>query len=463
MSPLISASVTHAWACYVLGASESLHSSVSGYGYVDDRTLLLRAGGSFEHLRAAVHRSDAFDRAFSLEVSLPKCAVVAAADSCEARFLAADLGYKHTQVLESLGVCAHFQDKWGLLRFSLRRVTLRLRLLRCVDLGAPQACKLFRSLILPCFTWAAAYASPEAGELVTLRNELRHVFQASAGRDAAAVLLYEVAGWQLEPSFSMGCAALRTFWRAVVSPKSWTELLPISELRGYVLRALPRLSATLQHLGWWLSEDSRTILKRDEVLRCLVDWLRQHYRQLYLRKTGRVWHPARRDEEGLAVGLRLSAPAPDAVYEFAGHRLTFASAGGDRYLALAAFGAGNTNWHLNAGGEFGLAHPRQVFRELREGVPLPVNTAEERLCAREVGYYPPAPVALDLADFREQLSEAILGFASEPSLYVATDGSTCGDDLEDQSPFRAELDAIWMALQATCWGVMSGVARSRPA
>ena len=238
---------------------------MSGYGYVDDRTLLLRAKGSFAHLRLAVQRSDAFDRAFGLEVSLPKCAVVAAADSRDARLLADDLGYKHAQVLESLEVCAPFQAGWGLLRFSLRRVSLRLHLLKCVDLSAPKACRLFRSLILPCFTWAAAYASPEADELTTLRNELRHVFQGCAGKDAAAVLLYEVAGWQLEPSFSMDCAVLRTYWRAIVSPKSWTELLPISELRGSVLRALPRLPDTLQHLGWWLSENSRIIHKRDEL------------------------------------------------------------------------------------------------------------------------------------------------------------------------------------------------------
>ena len=108
-----------------------------------------------------------------------------------------------------------------------------------------------------------------------------------------------------------------------------------------------------------------------------------------------------------------------------------------------------------------------------------MNTAEERLCAREVGYYPPAPVALDLADFREQISEVILGFASEPVLYVATDGSSrdavgalgfaihrtdsrlaCGDALQNQSPFRVELHAI---CAASHFGCLSGFARSRPA
>ena len=130
-----------------------------------------------------------------------------------------------------------------------------------------------------------------------------------------------------------------------------------------------------------------------------------------------MWHPARREEQGLAVGLRLPTPAADAVYEFSGHRLSFATAAGDRYLALASFGSGNTSWHLNAGGDFGSAHLRHVCPcvglasqaartcsgTVRISVTfvrawLPSNTAEERLCARDAGYFPPPPGAIDLAD-----------------------------------------------------------------
>ena len=67
---MISAAVTHAWCCFVLGASNDIHDKITGYGYIDDRLLLMRARGSFEDLRMAVHWSDKFDKVFGLEVSL---------------------------------------------------------------------------------------------------------------------------------------------------------------------------------------------------------------------------------------------------------------------------------------------------------------------------------------------------------------------------------------------------------
>eukprot|EP00439_Symbiodinium_sp_Y106_P070319 s1069_g12.t1 len=130
LSPLISAAVTHAWYCYTLGSNKGLLDKLTGYGYMDDRLLLLRPHGTFEDLRRAVLRSDHFDKVFGLEVSLPKCAVVSQPGCQAAGALAAELRYKHSYDLESLGVTVPLEGEWRLLPFSVRKATLRLRALR---------------------------------------------------------------------------------------------------------------------------------------------------------------------------------------------------------------------------------------------------------------------------------------------------------------------------------------------
>ena len=109
LSPLVSAAMTHAWACWVFGSSVSPQSPINGLGYIDDRLLLLRANHEIAALRSAVSRSGQFDRAFGLEVSLKKCAVVAACNDCEALQLAASLDYQFKQTIQTLGA----QASWG--------------------------------------------------------------------------------------------------------------------------------------------------------------------------------------------------------------------------------------------------------------------------------------------------------------------------------------------------------------
>ena len=186
-------------------------------------TMLLTAHGFCAHLRAAFAKSDAFDRALGLEVSVLKCAVVAAVGSQEAQHLAPVLGYKHKQSLETLEIFVPFQGGWGLLKFSLRRVVLRLRLLRGVGLGNVAARKLIRSLVLPCFAWAAAYAAPHEEDLAAVSNEVEYYFDTHTGQGVATVLFYKVAGWFLEPQFSLDVAAC-----AVPGGLPW---LPRTELR----------------------------------------------------------------------------------------------------------------------------------------------------------------------------------------------------------------------------------------
>ncbi|CAE7354146.1 unnamed protein product, partial [Symbiodinium sp. CCMP2592] len=501
LSPLIAAAVTHVWACHVLGVEDQVDRPITGYGYVDDRVLLLRRHGSFQDLALAVERSNQFDRAMQLEVSLPKCAIIAEASCQEAAALARTLGYKHLQDLETLGVVVPQHGPWRLLKFSLRKLQVRLQLLRSLGLPNRTIGLLLRSLIVPCFTWAAAYAAPDAAELTAIRQEINHMTARFSTFGCARVLLHETIGWFLDPQFCLDVATLRAYWRSVVQPMDWTEALPLSELQGYVIKALPMLEPTLQRLQWALSADTKVLQCWDvegslrllhvgyESFQVLLQWLRHHYRRLYVGRAGRVWRPNRRtDDDAAAVGLRLPPPSRDAQFAFGGHRECFRAraAGSDRELLLASIGAGASNWHYNAGGNFNSDHARHKcacggthpsrphlawscthFQAMRADIQPPAHTAQERLFAMEVGCYPAAPPAIDLQDFKEHLVELLGTFADEQDLFVATDGSSkdgvgssgiavqhpdsvaaFGDGLEDQSPYRMEVLALALALEA---------------
>ena len=121
LSPLISAVITHAWACFVFGPRPDPQRPIAGYGYIDDRMILLRAHHSVARLREAVQRSSDFDRIFNLEVAARKCAVVAAPNDSKPSGLAATLGYSFVDYFASLGVRAGWHSGWGLLRFSIRK------------------------------------------------------------------------------------------------------------------------------------------------------------------------------------------------------------------------------------------------------------------------------------------------------------------------------------------------------
>ena len=496
LSPAIAAAVSHCWAAYVLGSQDPIHAHVTGHAYVDDRCLLLRAGAPEHCLTQALARSDEFDVAFRLRLSLKKCAVVAPPNDPVASALASELRYPHLQVLEVLGVSVSFEGSWGLLRFSLAKVLMRLRLMRGLDLRLREARGLVRSLVVPTFTWAAPYAAPAEAELEAIRQEVLYLCSWKAGQEAARVLFFEVVGWFLEPNFAVAAAALRAMWRLCVRPPEWCEGLPLTEASPSPTSLLPRLSEVLQSLGWWLLEHPRRLCRRDtqgqlrsvhigfESFHVVLHWLIVAFRSKYFLRTGRVWHHKDRGSEA-ACGLLCPLPPKDATFDFGGHKLVFAAAGGDRNLMLAAFGAGCTNWFFNAKAGLEPGHPRHLClcgkekpsrphlvwacshtSSIRQGLTLPTDRAAERLFAQQVPPYPLPPPALDLEGFFEELGEALLPLLQLPTVFIATDGSSkhdvgamgfalnssqatlaVGDDREDQSPFRMELLAVWMLLR----------------
>ena len=133
----------------------------------------------------------------------------------------------------------------------------------------------------------------------------------------------------------------------------------------------------------------------------------------------------------------------------------------------------------------GLSKPSRVHltwacsetRHLRQGLRPSQHRGEERSLAADVGDFPPPPVAVALADYQEDVTEAlrdaIRDSVTDPNkfaeAYVSTDGSckldvagfavivrhrdhdrvfSTGDDSEDQSSFRAECYAVSFVAKA---------------
>ena len=202
-----------------------------------------------------------------------------------------------------------------------------------------------------------------------------------------------------------------------------------------------------------------------------------HFRQTYVARLDRLWKPVTRPE-GTATGLVLPCPSPVC---FAGHHQAFKVASGDRYLTLACLAGRSSAWHFNANGNFGPAHPRHLCLcgdqlpsrphlawgcpclPVPASIPLPTDRAGERLFALPGAWQPAPPFAVDLEGFLDKLRDALVPCLQRRRLYAATDGSSkagvgamawahntlaTGDALEDQSPFRCEVTAVAMFLQA---------------
>ena len=226
-----------------------------------------------------------------------------------AETLAGELHYKVAHQLEALGVQILY-DGWRPIRFSLRRAVLRLRAIRGLKLSTRRAQLLIRSLVLPCLTWAGAFATPDPKHVMPFNGEVEYCMEATAGHGAAKVLFYENVGWYLEPQFSLD---LRTLWRKTSTPETWTEELALSELRAGALQLLSQVTVVLQRHGWWLEAGSKALCCLDsfgavrrlfvgrESFKGIYYWLQPHYRNLYVNKAGRLWRPVQ-SADGCATG-----------------------------------------------------------------------------------------------------------------------------------------------------------------
>ncbi|CAE7196323.1 Slc9a8 [Symbiodinium sp. CCMP2592] len=482
LSPTLAAAFSHLWTLAVL------RQGVSGLVYLDDRSFWTFSAdlGDLEH---AIRRSDRFDAL---------CAIVAPEGHVEAPALAARLNYQFSQTLEVLGVTVSFNDEWGLLKFSLRKALLRMDLLRWVTACSRLRALMLKSLVYPCLVWAAAYATPLAGEMKQVRDAAIRVFDCQFSFEAPRVLIFEHVGWMLEPQCAADSAVLREAWRLLCKPPAFALEQP-RDARGQRWdQLLPAAPGLLSKLGWSVVERpdgfffacrddlgiSREVQVGWESFAEVKGWLFDHYRHLYMQRCQGVWRSFHRPDPSLARGLDLAPPLRDARFSFRGHRVAMHEAT-TPYMRRAAAVTGGSCWFFTAGQGLNEQHRRmqclcgatapsrphvtwvcECTEALRQDHPPPTTRAEERMFAKSTPLKPPAPASSDCGAFRADLDAAFraaLG-SGRSRLYAATDGSShlsvgayavvigdpscvyaMGTGAEDQSPYRQEVLALHAA------------------
>ena len=484
LSPYLAAAVTHCWCELVITKG------ITGFGYLDDRAILLQKGCSLQVLRDALQRSADFDRVCGLACAPDKCFLAARQHSNESKSIATHFKLQVCNVVDVLGVTVDLAGDWQLLKFSLRKAVLRLRLLKWTQTSTFKKRSLVRSLVLPCLTWAAAFAAPCKEDLIAVKHEIFSLFNPWYGQEAARVLIFEHLSWHLEPEFATDLACIREIWRFIAKAPTWTDTCPLDVAFPKWHEVFPRAQAVLDSLNWHMSADGQSLQRFDlsgtlrklevgvDSFRCVQAWLIEHFRRSYMQKTGRVVQSFHRPDPNLARGLDLPAPPANHSYAFSGHRICHDEAR-DSYLHHASSVTGGSAWFLNAGQRFfnstvqstcmcGAPQPSRVHltwccphtQDLREGLRPPTDRAQERLFCQPVPTMPPAPHGLDLDDLVGELVLNLSGcLLSGRPLYVATDGGSkddvgsfaihfegqshgAGTGHEDQSAFRQELNAL---------------------
>ena len=245
LSPCVAAAIAHIWAAYIRAGCPS----VGITAFMDDRTCWLEPNAGVADLHIAVERSNAVDQAFGFELSPEKCVVASLPDDKEAMAFARCQGFKSQTCMELLGVRLQFSGCGTPLRFSLRKVLLRLRAIRWTQAPTPQRAALMRSLVAPCYSWAAGVAVPDEQEISLVQNEIIFAFNDKLGGETPKLLLYELLGWFLEPNYQIDLVSLQRLWRWKANFPEWAEDLPIQHLASQWHVHLPGVTHALQRLG----------------------------------------------------------------------------------------------------------------------------------------------------------------------------------------------------------------------
>ena len=283
LSPCMAAAVTHCW-CEL-----TITKGISGFGYLDDRAILLQEGFSLEVLRNALQRSADFDSACGLTCAPDKCFLASGQHSDLSRSIALQFDLQICEAVEVLGLSVDFKGGWQLLKFSLRKAVLRLRLLKWTQTSTFKKQKLVRSLVLPCLSWAAAFAAPNRDDLFAVKQEIFSLFNPWYGQEAARVLIFEHLSWQLEPEYATDLACIREVWRFISRAPKWTDTCPLDAAFPMWQAVFPRAQSVLQKLQWSLTDSGRNLQRFDangalrslevgvDSFRCVHRWLTDHF------------------------------------------------------------------------------------------------------------------------------------------------------------------------------------------
>ncbi|CAE7362760.1 gcs-1 [Symbiodinium sp. CCMP2592] len=492
LSPVVAAAVMQVWASVVEGPS------VLALTFQDDRTMLAVGGpvsAQCEELRAAGLRSKTFDTAFALACDPGKSSVVGGPD---AQGLADTLGYARVEALSLLGV-SHPLDctlPKQFQRLFWERVHARLQYTGLVSHSTRQVLLHLQSLCFAPFLWAAGFVQPSDNEFAALNEPVKGALRLALTREAPPVLFHEIFEWRSSARFCADWAVLRTAVAAFCVRRSWHENLLLDELVTPWQFSLPQAAPLLAKLGWTVARDGSAIHRVDasgrqrsfclgyDGLHVLREWLLLYHRRKTLARCGRTRQAFHRSEAGLARGLDLPGPQPHAFIRALGPRALWSSAN-DLEDRRAAMATGGTCWYYGAMHALddkehavctcGLTAPSRAHRswvcadtaDLRHGIPMPLNRAQERLMARESVEEPPAPVLVAPDELVAEVAEDLC--LGESTLIAATDGSSkhsvgaaaftlpgqrvkvaSGLPGEDQSPYKAELHALLLLFRVFC-------------
>ena len=360
---------------------------------------------------------------------------------------------------------------------------------------------------MPCLAWASGFAQPSRGDIDEVRAEVRFLFSSGYGGDAATVAFFELLGWGLEPHFAIDLGLCRLAWRWIAKPPVWQELLPITARPQQWLVCLPQLQAFLDRTGWWLNDQADAFFRRDaqgglrkirigfESFSVMKIWLEDFYRDQYLRRCKRVTQSLHRPPDpDLAQGLDLPGPPPAYRVLFQGHKAVLKEQASVHHRR-AAFLSGGTTWFFNKAAPAASLHNRTrclcgasrpsrahllwtcpATADLRRDLESRAHRGEERLLSKHLREQPLPPPAVDEGGLVEEIAEIIQEeLTSSHTIAIATDGSAkngvaahsvvvnkCdraffgGNDSEDQTPFRAEMCALKLALEAVHAAVNHG-------
>ena len=301
-------------------------------------------------------------------------------------------------------------------------------------------------------------------------------------------------------------SAFRHAIRFHACPPAWTEECDVITALQPWHSLMPAAREALQIEGWSWTQDGACITRLDEEGRTrtfrvgvdrpavLFDWLVIAHRKRLFHNCGRIAKSLHRSDwtGSLASGPDLPAPQPNMVPLYRGHQACWQAAGTDRDVRKAAMAAGLSVWHEHAGIQLCEGDPRRVckckkllpsrphlmwscpaFTLHRQEVSQPIDRAQARLYAVALPPVPPhdaqAPSRLEQA-----LEKGLL--AGSQQIFVATDGSLAHEtaawavhvpgvdtsvasaiSVEDQSAYRAEVEAIRKCLQGLCQVASRGI------
>ncbi|CAE7784354.1 unnamed protein product, partial [Symbiodinium sp. CCMP2456] len=419
LSPLLALTVGHLWATHVL------RGPAKGLMYVDDRLVWVEPSPQqVMHMKAAVQRSQEFDRALQLVCEPSKCAVVTAGASSPFLPLAQQLGYPIQQTLEILGVTLDLQEgNASPLRLAPEKLLWRLRFLQRLPATLPRKIKLLWPLVFASAFWCAGVAAPDSTFLQQLQFETLRVFPKSFTHEVPIFLQHALLGWHTSPFFLRDYTALRRACRFATHRPLWLEDAPLTEGAAPWRVLLPEAAEALQRQGWSAlpngqgirrvdaQGNSREFLFGQTNLRTLHFWLVEAFVSQGVHKCKRVCATYHRQDSECARGLCLPKPPRHSAFDFTVHRKTFLNSS-SLSVHRAAAAAGSSYWYYQAGrkGAPGLgsnlcmcglkepsrAHltwvcPHTSAYRTAAAVDMPTDRASERLFAPPLDCYPPAP------------------------------------------------------------------------